>query len=175
MERSDRLNALETALENEMNERKFYLAQAEQTENALGKAMFLEIANDELEHYERLKKLHETWKAGKDWPDTVPLTVKQTNVKQVFSSLTADAADMRRGNDDDLAALKKAVDFEAKGAAFYRKLSGMVSEPLEKKFFDLLAGMEEEHYRSLKETEEYLLDPAAWFRATEHGGGLDGA
>ncbi len=175
MERNDRLNALETALENEMNERNFYLAQAERTENALGKAMFLEIADDELEHYERLKKLHETWKAGKTWPETVPLTVKKTNVRKVLSSMPASAVDMPRGNDDDLAALKKATDFEAKGAAFYRRLSDMVSEPLEKKFFNLIASMEEEHFRSLKETEEYLLDPAAWFRTKEHGGGLDGA
>lgn len=61
MERKDRLNALEIALENETKEREFYLANAERTANPLGKAMFESIAAEELDHYERLKKLHDAW------------------------------------------------------------------------------------------------------------------
>lgn len=175
MEQKNRLNALEVALGNEKKEREFYLAQAERTRTPLGKAMFKEIADDELEHYERLLKLHETWKKDETWPETVPLVVKKTNVRDVFSAVVADAAGMPPGDDDDKAALKTAIEFEAKGVEYYRNLSSQVSDPREKKFFTLLADIEEEHFRSLRETEEFLHDPAAWFRATERGGGLDGA
>ena len=44
----------------------------------------------------------------------------------------------------------------------------------EKAFFNLLADIEHEHYVSLKDTQEYLTDPAGWFRRKDRGG-LDGA
>jgi len=174
MERKDRLNALEIALENETKEREFYLANAERTANPLGKAMFESIAAEELDHYERLKKLHDAWQKDGSWPETVPLKVKETNIRKVLASVVDKTADIPPADDDDLAALQKAIEFEARGVEFYRHLSSRLSDPKEQKFFSLLAGIEEEHYRSLKETEEFLKDPAAWFRTTERGG-LDGA
>lgn len=175
MEQKNRLSAIDLALKNEMTEREFYLANAERTRNPLGKAMFREIADDELDHYERLLKLHETWKNERKWPETIPLTVKKTNVKNTLAGVMETVETLSPGDDDDMAALKKAIAFEAKGIEFYRGLRDTVTDPLEKKFFDLLASIEEEHFMSLKETEEYLLDPAAWYRSKERGGGLDGA
>ncbi|PJC74662.1 MAG: hypothetical protein CO013_04005, partial [Syntrophobacterales bacterium CG_4_8_14_3_um_filter_58_8] len=57
-----RLDALDIALKNEMNEHHFYLKNAERTANPVGKAMFAQIAAEELEHHERLKQLAESWK-----------------------------------------------------------------------------------------------------------------
>lgn len=84
MDGEERVNALETALGNEIKEREFYLKNAERTKNPLSKAMFNRIAEDELEHYERLKQLHEKWAAKDRWPETLPLTVKQTNIRDVL-------------------------------------------------------------------------------------------
>lgn len=175
MQGKERLSALELALKNEMTEREFYLSNAKRTKNPLGKAMFKEIADDELEHYERLLKLHDTWKKEQKWPETIPLTVKDTKVKDVLAAVMEKEAKLPPGDDDDLAALKKAIDFEAKGVQYYRSLRDKVKDSMEKQFFNLLADIEDEHFRSLKETEEYLLDPAAWYRSKERGGGLDGA
>ena len=47
----DRLNALEVALNNDTREREFYIRNAKRTKNALGKKMFQQIGDDELEHY----------------------------------------------------------------------------------------------------------------------------
>ena len=79
-----RLNALDTALKNEMNEHHFYKKNAERTKNGVGKAMFEQIAGEELEHYERLKQLSESWKKDKKWPETIPLKVKETPVTVHF-------------------------------------------------------------------------------------------
>jgi len=38
----------------------------------------------------------------------------------------------------------------------------------------VLSNNEHEHYLSLKDTEEYLTDPASWYVKAEHHG-LDGA
>ena len=174
MNEKERLNALEVALNNEMREREFYLKNAERTKNALGKAMFQQIGDEELEHYERLRQLHQKWEKQEKWPETVPLKVKDTIVKNILANLLQKVDEMRGGDDDDLEAVRTAIDFEAKGAKYYADLRDMVSDPKEKQFFDLLARIENEHYLSLKDTEEYLTDPASWYRKVEHHG-LDGA
>ncbi|MEI7637203.1 MAG: ferritin family protein [Syntrophus sp. (in: bacteria)] len=170
----DRLNALDVALKNEMSEHEFYLKNAERTKNPVGKAMFQQIAADELEHYERLKQLHENWAKDKKWPDTVPLKVKETVVKDVLKDVIKKAANAPAGDADDLKALEEAIDFEGQGATYYARLRDNVTDPKEKAFFELLANIEHEHYVSLKDAEEYMKDPASWYRKAERSG-LDGA
>jgi rubrerythrin len=174
MDEKERLNALEVALDNEMREREFYLKNAARTQNAIGKAMFRQIADVELEHYERLKELHKKWQENKKWPETVPLKVKNTIVADVLKDSVQNVDEMPKKDDDDLKAIQMAIDFEAKGASYYAKLRDDVSGAKEKEFFNLLAEIEHQHYVSLKDTEEYLTDPASWYTKTEHHG-LDGA
>lgn len=168
MNEKERLNALEVALKNEMVEREFYLKNAERTKNPLGKAMFKQIGDEELEHYERLKQLHEKWTKQEKWPETVPLKVKDTDIKAVLNGLGKKPGGTGGGDADDLAAIRKALDFEAKGVKFYANLRDSVTDPREKQFFDLLSKIEQEHYLSLKDSEEYFIDPASWYRKMEH-------
>jgi rubrerythrin len=169
----ERLNALEIALKNEMNEHHFYLKNAERTANPVGQAMFRQIAGEELEHYERLKQVEERWRQDKKWPETIPLKVQDTAVRAIFGR-AAQAGEKTPGDADDLAAVRKAIDFEAQGAVFYARLRDQSSDPQEKAFFGLLADIEHEHYVSLKDTEEFFIDPGAWYQKAEKSG-LDGA
>ncbi|MFB3886455.1 MAG: ferritin family protein [Thermodesulfobacteriota bacterium] len=168
MNEKDRLNALEVALNNEKREREFYLKNAKRTKNPLGKKMFKQIGDDELEHYERLKQLHQKWSKQEKWPETVPLKVKDTIVKDILLDFVNKVDQSAKGDSNDLEAVRTALDFEAKGAKFYSELRDSVSNPKEKEFFDLLARMENEHYLSLRDTEEYFIDPASWYRKMEH-------
>lgn len=170
----ERMDALQLALNNELKEREFYLKNAERTSNPVGKEMFAKIAEEEMEHYERLKQLAENWEKQGKWPETVPLTVKDTAVKNLLKEASQKAPRTLKGDADDLKALRVAIDFEAKGAEHYAKIRDMVTDPKEKAFFNLLANIEHEHYVSLKDTEEYMTDPVAWFRKMEKAG-LDGA
>lgn len=170
----NRLNALDVALENEMKEHEFYLKNAARTRNPAGQAMFKQIAAEELEHHERLKQLGEAWRKEQKWPETVPLKVKETNVATILKSMVKQAAGMPKGDAGDLEAVRTAIDFEVNGAIFYARLRDDCTDPREKAFFNLLADIEHEHYVSLKEAEELLTDPAAWYRNRERGG-LDGA
>jgi rubrerythrin len=168
MNEKDRLNALEVALNNETREREFYLKNAKKTKNPLGKRMFQQIGDDELEHYQRLKELHQKWVKKEKWPETVPFKVKDTVVKDILLDFVKKVDMTTKGDEDDLEAVRTALDFEAKGAKFYAELRDSVSDPMEKQFFDLLSKMENEHYLSLKDTEEYFIDPASWYRKVEH-------
>ena len=174
MDTKERLDALEVALNNEMRERAFYHQNAQRTKNPLGKAMFQQIGDEELEHYERLKELHQKWQEQGKWPPTVPLKVKDTVIKDVLKDVLKKVQELPEGDDDDLQAVRAAIDFEAKGTKYYGNLRDSSTDPKEKQFFDLLANIEQEHYLSLKDTEEYFIDPASWYRKREHPT-LDGA
>lgn len=174
MKAEKRLNALEVALNNEVREREFYYENAKRTKNPVGKAMFKQIGDDELEHYKRLKKLHDTWAKEKKWPEKVPLKVKDTVVRDILKDAVKKAAKMPKSDNDDLKAVRTAIDFEAKGEKYYAKLRDEVTDPKEKAFFDLLSKMEREHFLSLKDVEELMTDPVSWYRKKEHHG-VDGA
>lgn len=173
MNEKENLNALNVALANEVREREFYLKNARRTKNPVGKAMFNQIANEELEHYERLSEIHEKWKKNETWPETVPLKVKDTLVKDILKDVVQNVDTMPEKDDDDLKAIQTAIEFEAKGVSHYANLRDSVSDPKEKGFFNLLSTIEHEHYLSLKDTEEYLTDPSSWYVKQEHHG-LDG-
>ena len=168
MNDKERLNALEVALNNEMREREFYLKNAKRTKNTLGKKMFQQIGDDELEHYQRLKELNQKWTKKEKWSETVPLKVNQTVVKDILLDFLRKADETSQSDTDDLEAVRTAIEFEAKGAKFYADLRDAVTHPREKEFFGLLATIENEHYLSLKDTEEYLIDPSSWYRKMEH-------
>ena len=174
MDEKERLNALEVALNNELKERDFYLKHAERTKNPLGKAMFGHIANEELEHYTRLKELHAIWEKQGKWPETVPLTVNNTNVKEILVKTIKNVDTTAKAGADDLEAITIACNFEEKGVKFYTELADSSTDPREKEFFTLISMIENEHYMSLRDAEEYFIDPTSWFVRVEHHS-LDGA
>ena len=159
-----RISALKFALENEQKERDFYLANARRTKNLAGKNMFKQIADEEKEHFDILKKLHEQWEKKKKWPSTVPLKVKKSLTGSLLKSISDKKATRIKGNDDDLKAVRTAIDFEARGMALYSKLEAGSTDSREKAFFNLLAGIERQHFLSLRDTEEFLTDPTSWYQ-----------
>jgi rubrerythrin len=173
VENTKRLEALRIALANEEKERDFYLAHAKRTKDALGKQMFESIAADEEEHRRRLVELHAKLEERKKWPEGFSLDVS-TRVTAALNRLSKEAGAAPESDDDDLAAVKTAIEFETKGEAFYARLADEAKDKPEKRFFSLLASMEREHRLSLEDTYEYFTDPQSWM---ERKGGrhLDGA
>jgi rubrerythrin len=136
--------------------------------------MFKQIADEEKEHYEVLKKLHEKWQQQKKWPATVALKVKKSLAGSILKSMSGKKAARIAGNEDELKAIRTAIDFEARGVALYTKLEMQSSDPKEKAFFNLIASVERDHLLSLRDTEEFLTDPATWYQNMEKPA-LDGA
>jgi len=170
----EKIKALEVALNNESRERDFYLKHKERTRNLHGKTMFASIAQDEDEHYQRILELYKRLQKDGRWPETIPLRVRDTEVKVLMQKLV-EAADATSPVDpDDLEAVKIAIGFETKGELFYDGLAKEVEDPVEKKFYGFLASLEREHRLSLEDTYEYFRDPAGWYRIKERSH-IDGA
>lgn len=170
----ERIEALEVALNNEKNEGEFYLRHFERTKDPLGKKMFKALAEDEAEHYQRILELHKKLKGEGKWPETLPLKVKDTVVKDILNAVIEGVDTTAQADTDDLEAVKIAIDFEAKGEAFYKKLRETTEDAQEKSFYGMLETMEREHRLSLEETYEYFKDPVTWFQKAEKPH-LDGA
>ncbi len=170
----ERIKALEVALGNELREKEFYLKHKERTMNPLGKLMFASIASDETEHYQRIQELHQRLNEEGKWPETIPLIVKGTEVKSVMQKIVDLVDTSSRADIDDMKAVEIAIEFEEKGELFYQDLAAKVDNPLEKKFYQLLASMEREHRLSLQDAFEYFKDPEGWLRIKERHH-IDGA
>jgi rubrerythrin len=169
-----RMNALKFALENEHKEHEFYMAHARKTKNLAGKNMFKQIADEEKEHYEVLKKLHDKWEQQKKWPATIALKVKKSAVSSILKAQAGKKASRINGTDAELKAVRTAIDFEARAADLYKRLEKVCTDPKEKDFFNMMAGIEREHLLSLRDTEEFLTDPVSWYQNAEKTS-LDGA
>jgi rubrerythrin len=169
----ERIEALEVALNNEKREKEFYLKNAERTANSLGKMMFRTIASEEDEHYQRILELKEKLQKDGEWPETLPLKIKDTEIKSVLKTFIDSMDTSQKADATDMEAVKIAIDFETAGEAFYKKLLNNTTNPQEKAFFEMLAKMENEHRLSLQDTYEYFQDPEGWFRIKE-GHHLDG-
>jgi len=123
----DIIPSLQVALENELQERDFYLMHSRRTKNHLGRAMFEYIAKDEEEHYQRLQKAHEHLTHTGAWPENISLTVQKTSIMDVLLSI-ARRADITASPDlDDRKALQVAIDFETKAYEFYARLGKTTS------------------------------------------------
>jgi rubrerythrin len=162
-----RMSALKFALENEHKEHEFYIAIARKTKNLAGKNMFKQIADEEKEHYEVIKKLHDKWAQQKKWPASVSLKVKKSAASSILKAQSGKKAARINGTDDELKAVRTAIDFEARGVDLYTKLEKGSTDPKEKAFFNLIASVEREHLLSLRDTAEFLTDPASWYQNME--------
>jgi rubrerythrin len=163
----EKIKSIEVALNNESRERDFYLMHSRRTTNNMGKLMFATLAQDEDEHYKRLVELHAKLSKDGTWPETVPLTVKGSNLQNVLKDFLKKNEKDSPAEIDDKEAIKIAIAFEEKGYAFYAGLRDSVDNPEEKKFFNILAGMEKEHLLSLKDSLLYFEDPVGWFASQE--------
>jgi len=148
---------LSIALRNEKAERAFYLRHAEKTENRIEEAMFRLIADDELEHYDALKRLLKG-----DIGEIGMSEEASEKIKDVLRRQVLNAKKAPRSSAGDLDAVRTAIKFEAEGASRYEEMRDSSNDPAQKRLFDLLASMEHGHFLSLRELEELMTDPASW-------------
>ncbi len=170
----DRMASIELALKNEDTEMKWYLHEAQRSRNPLAKAMFQNLAKDEAEHKTRIQALHARLLRDGSWPQDMPIEVAGTDIKKTLEGMLRHKGAEAAHDHDDLVALEKAIDFEAKGARFYAELAQACQNPMERSFFEFLARIEREHHLSLADSLAYLKDPQAWMLEHERAG-LDGA
>jgi len=163
---------IEQAMQMEIDGRKFYLETAERTRDPLGKMMFESIAHDEEIHFETLSKV-----AKEKNLRAASLIRPSRPARDRFESLSKTVRLSSRegvhGDPGDLEALDFAMQVERKGYRLYKNAAGAVDDPEAKKLCEWLAFEENEHFKILRNTYDYLSKPIDYFTWTE-GSMLDG-
>jgi len=156
---------LDLAIKTEKDGIDFYTNAAEETDDELGKKMFLSFIEDEKRHLEILEKIScEEYVCIEDIEDYSP----KENLKTVFSEMPDDVKKKSLNVRSDLEALNLALDMERLGYDQYIKASKGTDDEEHKKIYKKLAEEEKEHYELLLETKSYLEDTGNWYMWYEH-------
>ncbi|MCL4491117.1 MAG: ferritin family protein [Nitrospirae bacterium] len=157
------MNTVEIAVKMETDAVTFYKEASDKTRNAVGKKMFLSIAEDEKRHLEMLSELLK----GLD------LTMRETNplknMATIFEEMKAVMMQRAEVTADELEAFKIAMEMEKEGKEFYEKAAQSAPTEKERKLFEKLVIEEEQHYAVFSNTYNFMKDTGNWFMWEEHG------
>lgn len=157
---------LKTALAMEEKGCKMYLKIAQATDNSLVKRVFDTLAKDETLHIKAIKRFYLQSLKPLAKLNIVKLLKAKTNKKkkkEIFGVATKKWQKDLSLTKSDQAAYKFALDFESKGYEFYQRALSKTKEEKVRKLLTFLTKQENEHYRLLQETHEYLIHPTSWF------------
>lgn len=161
----DRISTIEFAIKNEAKETAYYLGEAGRSKNPVAKLLFKNLAKDEQEHVDKIKVLHAKLTAEGKWPADLPIEVAGTNVMDALDQIGKNHETTAAHDDDDIRALKRAVEVEKEGKALYEKLAASSTGEAERTFFEFLARIEDQHLKSVMDSLLYLEDPEGWYLA----------
>lgn len=171
---TETLSIIEEALESERREVAFFRRMSERIKSPLGKAVFKDYADKGKKNYQSLKDLHtqlsDKAKAGG--------TADASSITQIdfddYEEKISGSMDKALADFDDLTALDIAARFVRKTTRFLSRSYEALKDPAGRELLKTISLSEKENFIHLKNIEEYLKDPHAWFREMEHHG-LDGA
>jgi rubrerythrin len=172
-EQARTIEVLQLAVQTEVEGKEFYQKASQKSNSKLAKELFQQLANEEDVHRKKFEAIYEVLKKGQNWPDVEPPSEKGKRLKSLFAEATETLGSKIKVAESELEAIKIAMDMEIKSYNLYHSRSEESTLPVEKRFYEALAGEERGHHLALVDSYEYLIDPAGWFTKSEHWS-LDG-
>lgn len=151
-----RTKALRDAIQFEADGRAFFLEAAERTSDYFGRIIFNSLADEELDHIERIKTIDRALRGRGQWPSEKDHAEKGR--KSVFEEARMKMDKTVKDRTDDLTAVKVAMDLEEKGYRFYSDLAARAVDSREKEFYRRLATEEKRHLQILEDTWNALVE-----------------
>jgi rubrerythrin len=167
------LQALEKAMQLEIDGMAFYRKASNDMQNTLAKEMFAYLADAEVTHMDRIKQISESLKMTGNWRH-IDYGKGPAGIKEIFSRLAKENKDSLVPDATDTRAIDTGLDLEVKSIDFYTGQYAGSNDAIEKAFYLSLVEEENSHYRTLQDMKFYLENPEAWYAEHEHHG-LDGA
>ncbi|MBN2715920.1 MAG: hypothetical protein JXX14_08690 [Deltaproteobacteria bacterium] len=164
-----KISSLQIAIDNEAREEKYYLAEAHRSQNPVVRKLLTHLAAEEFAHQKWIIERHDAMVETGKWPEEITLTEADSTLAQTLGQLDYQKDETKQHDDDDIACLKKAAQFEMEAADFYFRLAREATTPKEATFFAYLGKLEQDHMASIRDSLAYLEDPEAYFAArAEH-------
>jgi len=167
------LEALQIAIQMEIDGKEYYLKASQESSNELGKKLLQSLAAEEDTHQQKFEEIYNVIRNKKAWLRTDFQPDGSKGLRTMFASATEKIGSNIKAHITELDAIQTAMDMENKTCDFYKSQSRNATHEAERDFYEALAAEEREHHLILLDYYEYLKDPAGWFVSKEHPS-LDG-
>lgn len=172
-EQDKTLEALQAAIEMEVDGKECYLEASKQSSNEVGKKLLQSLADEEDIHQRKLRGIYEAIRSKKAWPAADFRFDQSSGLMSTFARTCEAVGVSVNSVASDFDAIKAAVEKEKKSYDFYNRQSQNALYDAEREFYGAVAAEERVHELVLLDYYEYLTDPAGWFVKAEHHS-LDG-
>jgi len=157
------MSIFEYAMKMEEDGRAFYLEHAEKTSVPELRRVLIELAEDELKHYNIFKAMRDGQTA--EYKEAEKTTVLST-VKNVFESLKAEGKKLSF-QADAKNLWEQAQEIEKKSEDYYRQKAEEVDSETQQHIFNSIADEEHQHWVTLENVIQFLDRPKQWLEDAE--------
>ena len=168
------LEALQIAIQMEIDGKEYYLKASQETTNELGKKLLQSLAAEEDIHRLKFAEIYDAIRNKRGWPGTDFQPDGGKRLRTIFARATEEMGYSIKVPATELDAVQTAMNMENKTHDFYKNQGKNATNDAEREFYETVATEEREHHIILLDYYEYLQDPAAWFVKKEHPS-LDGS
>jgi len=172
-EQDKTLEALQIAIQMEIDGQEYYLKASQESNNELGKKLLESLATEEDIHRQKFEEIYDAIQSKKAWPTTDFQPDGGKRLRTIFAKATEEMGSNIKALATELDVVQTAMDMENKTYDFYKSQGKNANYDTEKGFYESLAAEERGHHLILLDYYEYLKDPAGWFVKKEHPS-LDG-
>ncbi|MDF2655468.1 MAG: rubrerythrin [Bacillota bacterium] len=154
------MNSIELAINLEMEGKKFYLQQAENTKDSGLKSIFHTLAEEESIHARILKNKAET----------LPYELVDTyaEIKNLFVEIGA-YKDLIKVTPDAIDAYHAALQNEQKSIDLYTEMLKETSNEKDREIIAFIIEQEKDHYKVMEQLVEMVSRPKEWVESAEFG------
>lgn len=167
------LQALQTAVQMEIDGEAFYFKASRESGNELGKKLLQNLSDEEDLHRQRFEAIYRRIHDEKAWPEIEFSQERGEILKTLFTTESEKVGSDTVVLDTELDAVEEAMAMEIRSYDFYKEHSSTATYETERQFYEKIAEEEKVHHTLLLDYYEYLKDPAQWFASKEHSS-LDG-
>ena len=152
---------LKNAVKLEKNGLKNYLRYARQTQDLAGKNMFIILANDEFDHMNLLEGIIEKMEKDESLQE---IKIDHSVIENVIPNLrNKDVQTKGTEGQDQLSALRVAVDLERDSIKLYETIRDKADDPEVKRIAQRLVEMEDSHYQLIQAEIDSIMGIGMWF------------
>ena len=167
-EQAKAVEALQTAIQMEIDGKEYYLKASQKSSNELGKKLLQSLADEEDTHQKKFTEIYNAIRDKKAWPATDFRPDRSKRPRTVFAQALGRIGSNAQALATELDAVQTAMSMENKTFDFYNGRSKEASCDAERELYRALAAQERTHHEVLLDYYEYLKDPAGWFVQKEH-------
>ena len=167
-EQDKTLEALQIAIQMEIDGKEYYLKASQESTNELGKKLLESLAIEEDTHRQKFEEIYNAIRNKKAWPVTDFQPDGGKRLRTIFAQAIEEIGSDIKALATELDTIQTAMDLENKTYDFYKSQGENAAYDAERDFYQTLAGEEREHHLVLLDYYEYLKDPAGWSVKREH-------